>query len=193
MTISISLPKPHAAWYFFLCLEGGKSTSANHWSFGRVKISGSKDGLPSDSASWPDEYGNNNNNNNHQMMLPMTRATGATARTFTPTSTISVRVAVYSRTGQLIGVMKVRDPTRQRGILERRLALLQIQDYSELIWSVTLPYNWVDEGNVVLIGCVDDRRPTELLVHRFELRNLAHFSEHTITRAKLPSSGANCK
>ena len=86
--------------------------------------------------------------------------------------------------------MKARDPTRQRGILEQRLALLQIQDYSESIWSVTLPYNWVNEGNVVLIGCVDDRRPTELLVHRFELRNLAHFSQHTITRAKVDVFGS---
>ena len=72
MKISISLPKPQAARYVFLLLEGGQSASANHWGFGRVEISASKDGLPSDSASQPDGGSNDNNNDNHQMILPMT-------------------------------------------------------------------------------------------------------------------------
>ena len=72
MKISISLPKPQSARYVFFLLEGRKSTSANHRSFGRIEISGSKDGLPSDSASQPDGGSNDNNNDNHQMILPMT-------------------------------------------------------------------------------------------------------------------------
>ena len=89
---------------------------------------------------------------------------------------------MYLPTGKLIGITKARDASKQCGILEQKLVPSKIEDYSKSIWSATLPYNWVDEGNVVLIGCIDPNRTAKLLVHRLELTNLSELSVYTITR-----------
>jgi len=172
--MAVSIRKRRAR-YVIIRLEGGESESLARWGFRNIEIEGSIDGF--------------------QYIRPTTRrdrrATvtrsidsdlSTTSRTFTPSTSAYVRVAIYSSAGQLVGAMKARSPTQQRDIMERRLSLVNIPDYSDLIWSATLPYNWVKEGNIVLIGCVDDARPSELLVHRLELSNLAQFSEHSITR-----------
>lgn len=104
------------------------------------------------------------------------------SRSFTPLGSAFVRVALYSSSGSLVGVMPARPPAKQRTILEQHLSLKPLQDYSDSIWSATLPYNWVEEGNVVLISCINDSKPKELLIKRLELTGLAQFSEHTITR-----------
>jgi len=175
--ISISVLRQQARFIMFRLL-GGSSESASHWGFGNIVIRGSKDGLSSDLTPQRNNDG-----------FAMTRAIGidkknapTESRTFIPLRSASIRVAVYSPTGKLIGVTKARDPSKQRGILEQKLSPSTIEDYSTSIWSTTLPYNWVDEGNFVLVGCIDPSRPTELLVHRLELTNLSEFSEHTITR-----------
>ena len=178
--IEITIPKRQAR-YVMIRVEGGHSESGHNWGFGQIEIEGSKDGLiPFDVDSIPQE----GNDVGAISILSMTRSvsfpTLTKKRTFTPSSTASVHVAVFSSTGKLIGVTYARDPSKQRDILERRLSLLQIQDYSDDIWSVTLPYNWVDEGNYVLIGTIDEAE--ELLLKRLDLINLAQFSEHTITR-----------
>ena len=160
--ISVAIPGAPAR-YVMLSMEGGNAQTSNSWGFGSIEIRGSADGLPSNPTS--------------QSIQPV-----VASRTFVPPNTAMVRVAVYSRQGELIGSMKARDPTQQRGILERQLSLLEIPDYSDDVWSATLPFNWVAEGNYVVIGCVDDGRPDELLANRLELVNLAQFSEHTITR-----------
>ena len=174
--ISISVLRQQARFILFRLL-GGSSESASHWGFGNIVIRGSKDGLSSDLTPQRNNDG-----------FAMTRTIGidkknapTVSRTFIPLRSAYIRVAVYSHAGKLIGVTKARDPSKQRGILEQKLSPSKIEDYSKSIWSTTLPYNWVDEGNVVLIGCIDPSRPTELLVHRLELTNLSEFSEHTIT------------
>ena len=63
---------------------------------------------------------------------------------------------------------KVQDPSKQRQVLERHPSN-KVHNFSESIWSVTLPYNWVDKGNVVLMGCIDKSRQTEFLVHQLTL------------------------
>ena len=169
-TVSADVPRSErAARYVMIRMEGGGSDSALHWGFGRIEIVGAMDGLAAGTAS-------------RGQISPMVRSIDPTSRAFTPTTTTSVRVAVYSSTGRLMGTMKARDPSRQRGILEQSLLPLDIADYSDDIWSATLPYSWVEEGNVVVIGCVDEARPDELLVRRLELRDLARFGVHTITR-----------
>ncbi|KAL9187796.1 hypothetical protein ACHAXT_006174 [Thalassiosira profunda] len=168
--ISVAIPGAPAR-YVMLSMEGGNAQTSNSWGFGSIEIRGSADGLPSNPTS--------------QSIQPV-----VASRTFVPPNTAMVRVAVYSRQGELIGSMKARDPTQQRGILERQLSLLEIPDYSDDVWSATLPFNWVAEGNYVVIGCVDDGRPDELLANRLELVNLAQFSEHTITRTKLAIFGS---
>lgn len=166
------------ARYVQISLQGGTS-SKSHWGFSNIEIRGRLDGLTPDSAQSHSDHDAN--------FLPLTRSidldstASTTSRSFVPLRSANVRAAVYSNTGNLIGVKKVRDPSKQRAILERQLSSKQ-DIYSDSIWSVTLPYNWVDEGNVILIGCIDNRRPTELLIHRLELKNLAQFSEHTVTR-----------
>jgi hypothetical protein len=177
--VSISIPRQKARFVKFRLL-GGNSESTSHWGFGRICIRGIKDGLSSNSTP-------QRNNDGVSMLVrsrPIidTKTASTDSRSFIPPHSASVRVAVYSPTGKLIGVTYARDPSKQRGILEQKLSSLKIDNYSELIWSTTLPYNWVEEGNVVLIGCIDPNRPTELLVHRLELHNLSEFSEHTITR-----------
>ena len=166
-TISISFPRRQAR-YVMIRMVGGRSESSQSWGFSNIEIRGGMDGLSLDGDD--------------VTVRPMVRAIDTTSRSFTPSGSASVFVSVYSPSGKLIGTMKARDPSKQRGILERHLSVSQIPDYSESIWSVTLPFNWVDEGNIILIGCVDPSRPKELLVHRLEFTNLAQFSEHTITR-----------
>jgi hypothetical protein len=177
--ISISIPRQKARFVTFRLL-GGSSESTSHWGFGRICIRGNKDGLSSNLTP-------QRNIDGASMLVrsrPIidTKPASTESRSFIPLHSASVRVAVFSPTGKLIGVTNARDPSKQRGILEQKLSQLEIDDYSNSIWSTTLPYNWIDEGNVVLIGCIDPNRPTELLVQRLELRNLSEFSEHTITR-----------
>ncbi len=170
--MSIAFPGRQAR-YVLIQMEGGGS-SESHWGFSNLKIGGKFDGLSPDLAQ---------SSGRDATFLPLTRTINPTmtSRSFIPLRSASVRVAVYSSSGTLIGVKKVRDPSKQRQVLERQLSK-EVNGYSESIWSVTLPYNWVDEGNVVLIGCIDKSRQTELLVHRVTLTNLAQFSEHHITR-----------
>lgn len=103
------------------------------------------------------------------------------SRSYIPPETARVRVAVFSPEDKLVGVTKARAPSGQRGILERVVSFDPIDDYSDSIWSVTLPYNWIEDGNTIVIGCVD---PQSGLLHIFRvaLKDLAQFSEHTITR-----------
>jgi hypothetical protein len=174
----ISFPCPRRqARYIMFRFEGGGS-SMSHWGFSNIEIGGRLDGLSPDPAQ----------SSHDGKFLPLSRSIDleatatTTSRSFIPPRSANLRIAVYSSSGNLIGVKKVRDPSKQRQILERQLSS-EVHSYSDSIWSVTLPYNWVEEGNVILIGCIDNRRPTdELLVHRLELKNLAQFSEHTVTR-----------
>ena len=174
--ISITFPGRQAR-YVLIQLEGAVS-SKSHWGFSNLKICGRRDGLSPDLAQ---------SSGQDAKFLPLTRSINldatatTTSRSFIPLRSTSVRVAVYSSSGNLIGVKKVRDPSKQRQVLERQLSN-EVHNYSESIWSVTLPYKWVEEGNVVLMGCIDKSRPTELLVHRLTLTNLAQFSEHSVTR-----------
>ena len=175
--ISITVLRQQARFIIFRLL-GGSSESASQWGFGNIAIRGSKDGLSSDLTPQ-----RNNDSFATTRAIDIDKKTTPTeSRTFIPLRSASIRVAVYSPTGKLIGVMKARDPSKQRGILEQKLVPSKIEDYSKSIWSATLPYNWVDEGNVVLIGCIDPNRTAKLLVHRLELTNLSELSVYTITR-----------
>lgn len=175
--LAFTFPRRQAR-YILIELEGGGS-SKSHWGFSNIEIGGRLDGLSPDDLALSSRH--------DTTFLPLARsidldAATTTSRSFIPLRSANVRVAVYSPSGNLIGVKKVRDPLKQREVLERRLSSNEDIGYSKLIWSVTLPYNWVDEGNVIMLGCIDNSRPTEMLVHRLELKNLAQFSEHTITR-----------
>lgn len=175
-TISTKFPKRQAR-YIIIRLKGGSSKSSHAWGLRGVEVSGYLDGLLE-----------TNSPSSENKVLSMTRAfpqTNARARFYTPLNSDYVRVAVYTRDGRFLGVINPRDPANQRDILERKFSKTSIDPYSDSAWSATIPHNWVDEGNVVLIGCINKRRPLELLIHRLELKNLAQFSEHTITRTKL--------
>ena len=145
----------------------------------RVEIVGHLDGLKT--------------HQNVQIALPKTRSIDprSISRAFVPSKTTSVRIAVYSANGSLLGVINCRDPSRQRAIFESRVSESEIDPYSDVAWSATLPFTWVNEGTVVMIGCIDKSRPSEVLVHRLELNNLAQFSEHSITRTKMALFGTN--
>jgi hypothetical protein len=175
--ITLSIPKRKAR-YVTIHLRGGRSTSSSDWSLQRVEIIGYLDGLSDPSV---------------QKISPMTRAIipNTTSRIFTPPKTAAVRVAVYSRIGTLLGVIKGRDPSMQRAIFESQVSETDIDNYSDTIWSATIPFNWVEEGNIIVIGCVDSSRPSEVLVHRLQLKDLAQFSEHSITRTKMAIFGTD--
>ena len=65
-----------------------------------------------------------------------------------------------------------------------------IDPYSDSAWSATLPFNWIEEGNTLIIGCTDPSRPTEFLSNRLVLKDLAQFSEHSVTRTKMAIFGS---
>ncbi len=166
--------------YILIRLKGGHSKSSQSWGLSGIEIVGYLDGLAEKRV--PQE----------KNVVPVTRSfSQSTARYYTPSVSDFVRVAVYASDGRLVGVMKnVRDPSKQRDILERKLSATEIEPYSDTAWSVTIPHPWIEEGNTILIGCINQSRPLELLVHRLELLDLAQFSEHTITRTKLGKSWA---
>jgi hypothetical protein len=174
--ISVSFPNTKTR-YISLKLRGGYSQTSDSWSLQRVEIVGYFDLnrghtiTPKISARSVDPRG--------------------AARVFVPSKTTAVRVAVYSASGRLLGVINGRDPSGQRKIFESQVSEIDIDPYSKAAWSVTIPYDWVQEGNVVVIGCIDRSRPNEVLTHRLELEGLAQFSEHSITRTKLAIFGSD--
>jgi hypothetical protein len=173
--ISLSIPKRKAR-YITICFNGGHSPSSSRWSLQRVEINGYLDGLSDQMA---------------QKITPTTRAVipRTVTRKFNPPRTTPVRIAVYSSSGRLLGLIDVRDPSKQREIFESQFLEKEIGPYSDAAWSATLPFNWVEEGNMIMIGCTDKSRPSEVLVHRLELKNLAQFSEHSISRTKMAVFG----
>lgn len=177
-SMSVSFPNKKTR-YISLKLHGGHSQTLDGWSLQRVDIIGYLDGL-----------GISHQTHN---ITPKTRSFDprGSARAFIPSKTTAVRVAVYSASGRLLGVINGRDPSKQRKIFESQISDIDIDPYSHDAWSVTLPYNWVGEGNAVVIGCTDRSRPNEVLIHRLELKGLAQFSEHSITRTKLAIFGTD--
>ncbi|KAL7553122.1 hypothetical protein ACHAWF_016377 [Thalassiosira exigua] len=177
--ISADVPWSQAR-YVMLSLRGGSSP----WGFGSVGVRGYVDGL-TPTATVQDDSGTTK-------IMPLTRAvvTDAAARVYAPQNDASVYVTVHGPSGRLIGATKARDPSHQRDILERSLSSEPIDNYSDNIWSVTLPHSWVAEGNVVSVGTVHPRRPGELLVRRWEMRDFARFDAHAITRVKLAVFGS---
>eukprot|EP00804_Cyclotella_cryptica_P019707 CCRYP_016470-RA/>CCRYP_016470-RA protein AED:0.00 eAED:0.00 QI:898/1/1/1/0.66/0.57/7/803/2196 len=175
--MSLSIPKRKAR-YVAICFKGGHMPSSSRWSLQGIEIIGYLDGLSDQIAP---------------RITPKTRAVvpRTVTRKFTPPKTASVRIAMYSSSGRLLGLIDVRDPSKQRRIFESQLSAKEIAPYSDAAWSATLPFNWVDEGNMIMIGCVDKSRPTEVLVHRLELKDLAQFSEHSITRTKMAIFGTD--
>ena len=164
--VAFSLSQSRPARYLKILLTGGSSNTTPHWGIQRVRITGRKDGLA---------------NNLLDDVLPIKRRFIEQSRSYIPPETARVRVAVFSPEGRLIGVTKARAPSGQRGILERVVSFQPIDDYSRSIWSVTLPYNWVEEGNTIAIGSLDPQSG-RLHIFRLALKDLAQFSEHTMTR-----------
>ena len=176
--VTLSVPNRKAR-YIGIDFNGCQLKCSNTCSLQRVEIVGHLDGLKT--------------HQNVQIALPKTRSIDprSISRAFVPSKTTSVRIAVYSANGSLLGVINCRDPSRQRAIFESRVSESEIDPYSDVAWSATLPFTWVNEGTVVMIGCIDKSRPSEVLVHRLELNNLAQFSEHSITRTKMALFGTN--
>jgi len=165
--------------YIMIRLKGGHSKTSQSWGLSGIEVVGYLDGLAEKKR--PQE----------KNVSPMTRSfSQPTSRFYIPSILDFIRVAVYASDGRLLGVLRnVRDPSKQRDILERKLSATEIDPYSDTAWSVTIPHPWIEEGNTILIGCINESRPLELLVHRLELSDLAQFSEHTITRTKLAIFG----
>jgi hypothetical protein len=176
MTVTLSIPK-RTARYLSLRLNGGQSQVSNSWLLRRVEVLGYLDGLGHQQIE--------------KKMLPKIRSIDphSTERSFIPSQTDLVRVAVYSASNRLLGVTDARDPSMQRPIFENQVSTKHIDPYSDTSWSATIPFNWVEEGNIVVIGCIDSSQPNEVLVQRLELTDLAQFSEHSITRTKMAIFG----
>lgn len=177
-TLTLSIPKTKAR-YISLKLKR-EQLQHSRWSLRRVEIVGGLDGLAA---------------RVEQTVLSKTRnidpRASTSARVYVPSHTSSVRIAVYSKSGRLLGSIDARDPSDQRAVFENQVSDTIIEPYSDSAWSATLPYDWVEEGNTVMIGCINESRPNEALVHRLELKNLAQFSEHTITRTKMVIFGTD--
>lgn len=176
--ITLSVYKRKAR-YISIQFNGCQSKYSNTCSLQRIEIVGYLDGL--------------GNHQNMQKVPPEVRSIEprTESRTFIPSKTTPVRIAVYSANGSLLGVIDGRDPSKQRAIFESKVSESDIDPYSDAAWSATLPFTWVEEGNVVMIGCIDSSRPSEVLVHRLELNDLAQFSEHSITRTKMALFGTD--
>eukprot|EP00591_Stephanopyxis_turris_P017457 CAMPEP_0195538376 /NCGR_PEP_ID=MMETSP0794_2-20130614/49491_1 /TAXON_ID=515487 /ORGANISM="Stephanopyxis turris, Strain CCMP 815" /LENGTH=1515 /DNA_ID=CAMNT_0040672349 /DNA_START=170 /DNA_END=4717 /DNA_ORIENTATION=+ len=167
---TLHIPKINAR-YVQIRLRGGNSDYGGKWGLRHIQISGNPDGLLPDTNSTNTEDGFVNSVG----YIPTNNAT-------------DIRVAAYSNSGSLLGVLDMRSPVDQRPLLEQSLTTATLAPYSTSAWSTTLPWNWIKEGTKLLVG-KSFPNTNEMIVHSLTLEGLAHWGLHTLTRTKFAIFG----
>ena len=164
--------KKSARYVKIKLLNGSGGTK---WGLRRVKISGIEDGLSP-------LYDKTN------MVDHDKYATSGLG--YIPLEDAIVRLAAYSSSGNLLGIINLRNPSNQRPLLEQSLTTTVLDPYSTSIWSGTLPWNWILEDTQLLVG-TNNPETNELLQYKITLENLVMWSFHRLTRAKVIIFGSS--
>lgn len=165
----IFIPKVMAR-YIQIRLRGGTSSYSNDWGLRQVKISNA-------TIYTQETYTG----------LSFGTATGYV--TYKPPKTAIIRVAAYTSTGSLMGIITMRNSAQQRPLLEQSLTSTTLPPYSTEAWSATLPWQWVKEGGHILIGS-SYPNSTTLVMNILKMSNLAMWGHHTLTRTKVAIFGS---
>jgi hypothetical protein len=162
---TIFIPKISAR-YVQIRLRGGSSTYSSDWGLRQVKISKAATSITA---------------NNTELF---SFGTSIGNISYKPPVNANIRVAAYTNAGSLLGVLTMRNATRQRPLLEQSLTTMPLSPYSNDAWSATLPWNWMREGTLILIG-TSYPNVTSLALNVLRLNNLAAWSHHTLSRTKV--------
>ena len=163
----ISVPKLPAR-YIQIRLRGGTSSYSTSWGLRQVKIS---EAIVTPGTQESEPFG-----------YPIANTA------YTPPGTANIRVAAYSSKGTLLGVMDMRNASQQRPLLEQSLISTPLPPYSSTAWSATLPWRWIREGVIVLIGTTYSDS-SSLVLKKLKLTNLALWGQHTLSRTKIAVFG----
>ena len=154
-----------SARYVQIRLRGGSSTYSSDWGLRQVKISKAATSISTNNTEF--SFGTSIGNISYK-----------------PPVNANIRVAAYTNAGSLLGVLTMRNATRQRPLLEQSLTTMPLSPYSNDAWSATLPWNWMREGTLILIG-TSYPNETSLALNVLRLNNLAAWSHHTLSRTKV--------
>jgi len=171
--VTITIPKT-AARYVSIRLRGGTYNgvfdTTKKWGLRQVQISGSLDGSLVDTGT------------------NTTRSPSAKLA-FIPSQSAIVMLDVFNQSGALLGTMPVRNQTLQRPLLEQALVTSKLDPYSLIdMWSVTIPWRWMKEGNQLRIS-VNHTLSGKILTHSHTLSYLVQWGEHTFIRTKVAIFG----
>lgn len=160
----VLIPKISAR-YVQIRLRGGSSSYSTDWGLRQVKISKATTSIPKNNTEF--SFGTSVGNISYK-----------------PPSNATIRVAAYASTGALLGVLTMRNATQQRPLLEQSLTITPLSPYSNDAWSATLPWNWMREGTLILVG-TSYPTTTALVLKLLKLSNLAAWGQHTLSRTKV--------
>jgi hypothetical protein len=164
----IFIPKI-AARYIQISLHGGNSTSSKDWGLRQVKIGNATRII-------------------QETKNELSFGTAIGNISYKPPSTASIRVAAYTKTGSLLGVIAMRNATQQRPLLDQSLTSTSLSPYSAEAWSATLPWQWVQEGTHLLVG-TSCPNSSNLAMSILKLSKLGTWGHHTLSRTKVAIFG----
>jgi Peptidase M66 len=157
-----------AARYIRIRLTGGSlfDDKSSEWGLRTVKISGNLD------AKIVEDPVDNEDDKDSPLS------------SFFPPETADVIVEAFTASGIILGEIKARPTSQQRGIMDQAGTDEPLEPYSKAkeMWSATLPWHWVKEGTQLVISVAN--RDGIVISYDLQLVNTVLWSEHTLIRRK---------